>query len=42
LLDLLICLSAILAQNFYKYLCLYYRYLESEKPSFELEILDPR
>jgi hypothetical protein len=25
-----------------KHICLYYIYLESEKPSFELDILDPR
>ncbi len=30
------------SQFYIKYPCLYYRYLESEKPSSELEILDPR
>jgi hypothetical protein len=34
--------SAILVPFYIKLFCLYYRYLESEKPSFELWILDPR
>jgi hypothetical protein len=34
--------SATLAPFYIIHLCLYYRYLGSEKESFELETLDPR
>jgi len=42
-LDSLIYIKAPFWRQFYiKYHFLYYRYLESEKTSFELETLDPR
>jgi len=41
--DPLISASSTISASFYiKHLCVDYRYLKPEKPSFELEVLDAR
>jgi hypothetical protein len=35
-------IKALLAPIHIKHICMYYRYLVSEKPSFEIGIFDPR